>query len=273
MRDLRGHHGLLLTLLFASASSSQFSRPVLMPSPDPAETIQVFESAVPSATPVLTADEVSKFVQSLGWNESLRHQARSFEAGMIEAIELERAEQLKPGVELYPHAALLLLSFAHGSEIPGVRPGSPQRYDAKDTEQAFQKFIEGITAWSPVHLEALRIGEQVLVLTTAGYLYANATNELANQLQGIVGSASPRKASRTRGLRARRGALPHQVREAQRLLGVMGFYDAPFDGIWGPRSRSAMEAFQAVANLPVTGEPDSISLAGLRDEVDLYSTP
>ncbi len=271
MRNLWGYDRLLLTFLLTTAAPAQFSRPALMPSPAPVDAIDVVEGALPAVAPVLTVGEISAFVETVGWSETARHPARAFEFGMIEAIELERREQLRPGVELHPRAAMLVLSFAHGSEIPGVRPGSPQRYRAEAAENAFREFVDGVTDWSPVHFEAVRIAEQIMVLTTAGYLYASATAELADRVERIVNPASDPRPNRSSGTSSPSGAQSHLVREAQRLLGVMGFYGASFDGIWGPQSRAAMEAFQAVANLPVTGEPDSVSLSELRAEANLYS--
>jgi hypothetical protein len=43
------------------------------------------------------------------------------------------------------------------------------------------------------------------------------------------------------------------VRRGQRLLAELGFDPGPIDGIMGPRTRAAIEAFQAAQSIEVTG--------------------
>ncbi len=289
LRNLWSHHRLFVTgrwallalpALTCGAASAQFSRPALMPRDAAQETTAVVP---PSATPrplpvassglmapVLSVDQIARFADGVGWREVARLPARAFDHGMIEALELERTKSLRPGVELYPRTVVALLSFAEAARIPLARPGSPQRYHPDAAKQGFAELASSAADWTPVHYDAVRIADQVMVFLTAGFLFQPATSELAGFCAGIGarGGSSPHARSlRARGARA---AESYRVKEAQRLLGLMGFYDSSLDGIWGPRSRAAMEAFQVVSGLPASGEPDSASIAALRSEADRY---
>lgn len=69
-----------------------------------------------------------------------------------------------------------------------------------------------------------------------------------------------------------------QIMDIQRTLTADGLYRAGVDGIWGPRSRSALRGFQAEKGLPVTGllDPATLNALGYRissaDRV-IYTTP
>ena len=43
------------------------------------------------------------------------------------------------------------------------------------------------------------------------------------------------------------------VRRAQQLLGLLGYLDGPADGLYGPQTRTAIEAFETSRGLPVSG--------------------
>jgi len=58
----------------------------------------------------------------------------------------------------------------------------------------------------------------------------------------------------------------YEPEEFQQLLGSLGFYDGPIDGIHGPQTRSAIEAAQKAYGLPITGRVDNDTLARLRTE-------
>lgn len=45
------------------------------------------------------------------------------------------------------------------------------------------------------------------------------------------------------------------IAEMQRMLTRSGYNTGPADGVWGPRSREAMNRYQRDQGLPVTGEP------------------
>lgn len=53
------------------------------------------------------------------------------------------------------------------------------------------------------------------------------------------------------------------VRSAQARLAAMGYYDGAADGVFGPRTRSAVEQLQYDYRLPVTGQLDRRTLAVL----------
>lgn len=72
------------------------------------------------------------------------------------------------------------------------------------------------------------------------------------------------------GLRAaiRAGEPPQpsaEVRDAQRRLHALGFYNGPIDGKWGPDTRAAVEAFQRSRRLPATAELDSSTRRAMRN--------
>ena len=56
-------------------------------------------------------------------------------------------------------------------------------------------------------------------------------------------------------------------KQAQHLLAYLGFYTLEADGLWGPGSRSAMEAFEARVGLPVTGLPGEAAGQALKRAV------
>lgn len=58
----------------------------------------------------------------------------------------------------------------------------------------------------------------------------------------------------------------YEPEEFQQLLGGLGFYDGPIDGIHGPKTRDAIKDAQKAYQLPITGRVDSETLAKLRQE-------
>jgi peptidoglycan hydrolase-like protein with peptidoglycan-binding domain len=54
-----------------------------------------------------------------------------------------------------------------------------------------------------------------------------------------------------------------QVREVQSRLRTLGFYRGPIDGAWGPETRTALERFQSVRGLDVTGRPTDATIVAL----------
>ena len=53
------------------------------------------------------------------------------------------------------------------------------------------------------------------------------------------------------------------MRRAQQALKERGHYDGSVDGISGPKTRSAIAAFQKAEDLPATGQLDPATLAKL----------
>lgn len=56
-----------------------------------------------------------------------------------------------------------------------------------------------------------------------------------------------------------------EVRDAQRRLHALGFYNGPVDGMWGPDTRAAVEAFQRSRRLPATAELDGSTRRAMRN--------
>ena len=64
----------------------------------------------------------------------------------------------------------------------------------------------------------------------------------------------------------RRAARQPLVREAQRALRDLGYDPGPIDGLFGPRTRTALAKYQTSERLPVTGDLDAITL----ERLDVY---
>ena len=64
----------------------------------------------------------------------------------------------------------------------------------------------------------------------------------------------------------RRPARQPLVREAQRALRDLGYDPGPIDGLFGPRTRTALAKYQTSERLPVTGDLDAITL----ERLDVY---
>ncbi len=58
-----------------------------------------------------------------------------------------------------------------------------------------------------------------------------------------------------------------RLRALQYTLGRLELYSARADGLWGPRTRGAIEAFQGGQGLPITGLVDRATLSALDTEV------
>jgi len=58
----------------------------------------------------------------------------------------------------------------------------------------------------------------------------------------------------------------YEPEEFQQLLGFLGFYDGPIDGIYGPQTRNAVKEAQKTYHLTITGRVDPKTLAKLRGE-------
>jgi peptidoglycan hydrolase-like protein with peptidoglycan-binding domain len=66
----------------------------------------------------------------------------------------------------------------------------------------------------------------------------------------------------------RRSAPTRQplVREAQRALRDLGYDPGPIDGVFGPRTRTALAKYQTSERLPVTSDLDALTL----ERLDVY---
>jgi peptidoglycan hydrolase-like protein with peptidoglycan-binding domain len=56
------------------------------------------------------------------------------------------------------------------------------------------------------------------------------------------------------------------VREAQRALRDLGYDPGPIDGVFGPRTRTALAKYQTSERLPVTSDLDALTL----ERLDVY---
>ena len=67
-------------------------------------------------------------------------------------------------------------------------------------------------------------------------------------------------------LKIKPGYSADLVREIQRLLAAQGYRPGPADGQMGPKTRSAIRAFQETRGLKTTGRPSKALLKRLREE-------
>src|ERR1700723_993921 len=56
---------------------------------------------------------------------------------------------------------------------------------------------------------------------------------------------------------------PGMVRQVQTALQQQNLYGGPIDGVWGPQTQSAVQAYQQSHSLSATGQLDSQTLASL----------
>ncbi len=107
----------------------------------------------------------------------------------------------------------------------------------------------------------IRIG---FALGAAAFIASCAAPETAR----VSGSAEPAPAARpapAAGLSTDPAPLNrNEVREAQALLGRLGFYSGEADGVVGPKSRAAAQAFEAQVGASPSGRFDRGLLVTLR---------
>jgi peptidoglycan hydrolase-like protein with peptidoglycan-binding domain len=77
---------------------------------------------------------------------------------------------------------------------------------------------------------------------------------------------APGDVDRTRPARRSSPARQPFLLEAQRALRDLGYDPGPIDGIFGPRTRAALEKYQTTERLPATGVLDGLTL----ERLDVY---
>jgi hypothetical protein len=205
------------------------------------------------------------------WRILARTSAADAPSSRTHALEIERTLPLSPEVELYPLLTLTLVDYRNPSEVPGaILAIAIQDYDPAAASTRFRALITSAAAWPPTHVEALRLSSQLLVVGSAGYLYADVAHQLLADLK-VLAVAGVSEASARYSTRHAQLTESERIAQSQRLLQLMGFYRGPLDSHWGPLSRAAMEAFQALADLPLSGAADSLSLAALTAEAAHYT--
>lgn len=90
--------------------------------------------------------------------------------------------------------------------------------------------------------------------------------EIEAELRNIWLSQSGGKATPIATRAATFSMVIYEPEEFQQLLGNLGFYDGPIDGIHGPKTREAIREAQKVYGMRITGRMDSETLAKLRLE-------
>jgi DNA invertase Pin-like site-specific DNA recombinase len=76
-----------------------------------------------------------------------------------------------------------------------------------------------------------------------------------------------------RGTGYQRPSGSERVREVQRRLSSLGYHTGPIDGLYGPRTRSAVQWFQIKHGLRPTGVVAATTLAALRDPQGFVQQP
>ncbi|MGD1703120.1 glucose-6-phosphate dehydrogenase assembly protein OpcA [Dapis sp. BLCC M229] len=90
--------------------------------------------------------------------------------------------------------------------------------------------------------------------------------EIEEELSKIWLSQNQGKATSIATRAATFSMVVYEPEEFQQLLGALGFYDGPIDGIHGPQTRNAVREAQKIYQLPITGRVDPETLAKLRSE-------
>ncbi len=90
--------------------------------------------------------------------------------------------------------------------------------------------------------------------------------EIEEELSKIWLSQNQGKATSIATRAATFSMVVYEPEEFQQLLGALGFYDGPIDGIHGPQTRNAVKEAQKTYQLPITGRVDPETLAKLRSE-------
>ena len=55
----------------------------------------------------------------------------------------------------------------------------------------------------------------------------------------------------------------HDIKKVQETLRTKGYYEGKVDGVFGLRTRASIRAYQKAENLPITGQADTRTAAGL----------
>ncbi len=90
--------------------------------------------------------------------------------------------------------------------------------------------------------------------------------EIEEELSKIWLSQNQGKATSIATRAATFSMVVYEPEEFQQLLGGLGFYDGPIDGIHGPQTRNGVKEAQKAYQLPITGRVDPETLAKLREE-------
>ncbi len=90
--------------------------------------------------------------------------------------------------------------------------------------------------------------------------------EIEEELSKIWLSQNQGKATSIATRAATFSMVVYEPEEFQQLLGALGFYNGPIDGIHGPQTRNAVKEAQKAYQLPITGRVDPETLAKLRSE-------
>lgn len=93
-----------------------------------------------------------------------------------------------------------------------------------------------------------------------------------NNLQSIINASlhenTVNETVQSRGV----SADPDQVRKVQMALVMQGYSEITVDGLWGPATRRAIEAFEKSRGLPVTGEINIRTYQALTGSRDIAQT-
>ena len=145
-----------------------------------------------------------------------------------------------------------VLQLEQRLEALGYLTAQPdQSYDA-DTRQALESFQQA---------NGLTVTGQPDAPTTAR-LYDAAALSRQDYLQRFAAAYRDMTPLRT-------GDINSQVQTAQRLLQEYGYFGGSTDGVFGEATLRAVERFQMVNGLPVTGEADGMTLMRLMADVPI----
>lgn len=91
-------------------------------------------------------------------------------------------------------------------------------------------------------------------------------DEIEAELKSIWLGQSGGKSSQVATRAGTFSMVVYEPEEFQQLLGALGFYDGPIDGIHGSKTKQAIKDAQKTYDLRMTGRVDSATLSRLREE-------
>ncbi len=91
-------------------------------------------------------------------------------------------------------------------------------------------------------------------------------DEIEGELSKIWLTQNGGKASPVATRAATFSMVVYEPEEFQQLLGALGFYDGPIDGVHGPITRNAIKEAQKTYGFSITGRVDQVTLDTLRKE-------
>lgn len=205
--------------------------------------------------------DLGDYLSKAGWSSRTPYPPRKSGLAWVHHLELERQTSIHPSIQIFPVIQVIVADFPAPEDIPGG-DATPMEVYGESWQRLYIAPLIG--DWRPAYLRVLREDRRVHMVGTHGHVFREVVDNIFDQLKSLTLVTGERRTALAQDL-LEEGARAARALEAQALLNILGFYQNPVDGHWGPKSRDAMVAFQAVAGLPTTGDADERSLPSLRE--------